>query len=237
MLKQGTQGYFHFVNQQNRLLGLTHLVIGKVMADLKEYQDQLTGRASPEKQRPLPDLAELQDIQVRLGRYSDYAQLVLELTYCRILDSFLQYLNTLLIEILTRDENLRVKGMQGTALTVSERVEAEIRTLTGGVGQFANAVKSRYRLVLFASEAEREAIERLIETRHVFTHNHGIVDHRALKKLGPAAGHYNQPLSLTPTTVGKALGVVSRCVEGIEVRACKRFKLPTQAVPELRSTA
>jgi hypothetical protein len=237
MTQQGTESLRLFLLERNRLLGLIDFVIGKILADLNDDVAQITGNVPPARQRPLPTMEELEEYKAKQVRYVDYVQLVQELTYCRIADAFLRYIAALLFEALVADSSLRLKLPGSVMSPVSEQVEAEIRLLTGGVSQFALAAKRRYRIRVFSSKPERLEIERIIEIRHVFTHNHGILDHRAIRKLGRHASEFGQRLTLSSSDLGRALGVVSRCAEALDVRASKVFGLPNAPLPGLRRTA
>jgi hypothetical protein len=98
-----------------------------------------------------------------------------ELTYCRIADSFIRYLGALVSQVLVAEPLLRFHSPGDDVTPISEQVEAEVRSLTGGVRQFAQRAKKLYGMTVFPSKPERIAIEWIIETRHVFTHNHGLL--------------------------------------------------------------
>jgi hypothetical protein len=237
MNERGTDSLRDFVVERNRLLGLTDLVIAKVVADFQEDLAQITGNVPPARQRPLPTMEELEEYKAKQVRYAGYVQLVHELTYCRIADSFLRYVAALLTGVLTAQPSLRTKSPGHAVTPVSEQVEAEVRSLTGGVQRFALEAKKRYGFRVFSSTSEESEIGRIVGIRNVFTHNHGILDHRALKRLGRPSSDFGQCLTLSPKDLGRALGVVSECVQALDVRAASTFQLPTQPVPSLRRTA
>ena len=237
MRVRGTESFRFFAEERNRLLGLNSLLFAKIVSDVREDLAQITGNAPPELQRPLPGQQELDEYKDKQIRFRDYAQLALELTYCRVADSFERYRGALLTEVLTLRPERRRPSPIRKGLPISHEVENEIGTLRGTAREIAAEIKRRYGILVFSDEAETSAIERVLETRHVLTHAHGILDHRALKRLGLPAEKIGVRISVTSEEVGQALGVVSRSAEALDERVASRFNLPTIAVPALRTKA
>jgi hypothetical protein len=234
---RGTESFRFFAEERNRLLGLNSLLFAKILSDVKDDLAQITGNAPPELQRPLPSMEELDEYKGKQIRFTDYAQLALELTYCRVADSFERYRDALLKEILTLHPAIRRGSPGRKGLPVSHEVESEVGSLRGSVREIAGEIGKRYKILIFTDEADTIEIERILETRHVLTHAHGILDHRALKRLGLPAAKIGVRISVTSEEVGRALGVVSRSVETLDERAASRFNLPTVAAPALRTKA
>jgi hypothetical protein len=235
MRERGTVAFRYFAEERNRLLGLTDLVMSKLVADTNEDLAQITGHAPPEKQRPLPSSEELADYKEKQARYRDYLQLALELAYCRVADSYERYVEALIREILTLHPPLRTSPADGRPISL--QVEREVGTIRGQIQERAAEIGRRYRIVVFANQAEGQEIARILEIRHVFTHNHGLLDHRAIKRLGLPESQIGVRLSLEGADVGRAIGVVSRSAEDLDERAVKRFPVPLTAAPPLRRKA
>ena len=237
MRDRGTESFRFFTEERNRLFGLNSLVVTKVIAEFNEDVAQITGNVPKERQRPLPSFEELAEYRDKQMRYADYVQLALELTYCRVADSYNRYIAALLREILTLHPPLRRRSSPGESLPISYQVEKEVRSLGGGVQKFAEAVQKRYGIAVFQDQVEGHEIDQILETRHVFIHNHGLLDHRSLEKLGLPESQIGVRIPLTGRDVGRALDVVSRSAEALDERAAKRFKLPVNAVPPVRTKA
>jgi hypothetical protein len=139
-----------------------------------------------------------------------FVPLIVDLTLCRAVDSFLTYISDLLTLIYKT--------------TPGGRKPRELSRR--GIDGMDTYVKAQLNFALFRSSADLARIVRVVETRNLFTHNRGVLSARFLERVPGFAGKAGEHIQLPVLDVAEDLVFLQEAVQDIDFRATRTFKLP-----------
>jgi hypothetical protein len=138
-----------------------------------------------------------------------FVPLIVDLVLCRAVDNFLAYISDLL-----------------TMVYKTTPAGRKPDNFPRGLSKQDAYLKERVKFALFENSAAVEQAARIIETRNLFTHNHGIISTPFLKKVPGFAGKVGEHIQLPVLDVAEDLVFLQKSVQDIDLRATRIFKLP-----------
>ena len=138
-----------------------------------------------------------------------FVPLIVDLVLCRAVDNFLAYIGDLL-----------------TLVYKTTPAGRKPSNFPRGLSKQDEYLKKRLAFALFENSAAVEQAARIVETRNLFTHNHGIISTPFLKKVPGFAGKAGEHIQLPVLDVAEDLVFLQKSVQDIDFRAARAFKLP-----------
>ena len=167
----------------------------------------------------------------------DFADLVFEMTLCRVVDNYLAYLGELLaLTFRCRPETMRSSDQVSyefvlTHDTMDDLVgalaERRVERLSyAGFPELNSFFEERLGFALFDGEEQKQAVVRAIEIRNLIVHRRAVVDRRFLDRVDHPDAKLGNRLPLRATDVSSSSEVLSNAVRLTEANAAAKWSLP-----------
>lgn len=162
---------------------------------------------------------------------------IAETLLSRAVDGFLTYLADLLAMVyeanpsaLPNEANIPVSlalEMNDRDALVCELAGRRVRRLSRSSIDALNGLFQALQLPLYRSEDERNALERAIAQRDLFTHSRGVVDHAFLRRVPDSGTPLGEPLELTRSSaVDESVLLVETAIR-VDQLAAERWDFDT----------
>ena len=168
----------------------------------------------------------------------------LHMVLARVVDSYLAYLSELAVLLAVNNPRALGPG-EGVPLellvehdSVEEVVDSLVRDrvfqlAASGLDALERWVADRFGFALFAEDAVRDRVARLIEVRNLIARHRGLATRRFAGSDREGRVRPGQPVELTVDQLFSDSSLLARSVTDIDVRASDQFDLPRAVAPAL----
>jgi len=222
--------------QSDHLEKLTEALVGYFQTVLAHTAENQTG-LSPALDETIKVVHPLMKTAIQtFGQAKSHVPLMLELTYCRVVDNYLAYVSGLLAAIyqakpealksndhVTMEFILQHTNLEELLGAITEKKVLEISFK--GLMDLDKYISKHLGFPLIDNENDLKRAAVIIERRNLFTHNRGIINRRYLERVPDCSQKVGEKLILDSITTGQDLAFLGQAVVATDRRACQKFGL------------
>jgi hypothetical protein len=227
--------FFEAANDLEGFLSLTRQFAERLdqIGELTRTSRLRSSRITPEERRAL----EAKPGKAAQTALNQWAHLIAEMEYSRIVDNYLTYVAQLLAVIFrTRPETMRsekqvslrvVLGHDSMDDLIATLAEQQVEQYSrAGLRKLYDELSKSVGFALFVDDDALNAAARAVEIRNLFVHKRGIVDRRFLRQLPKEPVEIGARLALTDYDAAHAASLFTYAVRDTDVRAAEKWDLP-----------
>lgn len=230
----------YYFDSAFRIIELFHFIIDRALtSDLIALiaRDAVDGKATPENLTPSELAKTNPGSNTKFLRQN--SQALLEMTLCRVVDTFETYLSEVIREALqSKPEMLRSKeqirldyALQFGSLEelTADLIDRKVSDLSYlGFNNLDAWCNEKMGINILADEAHRNSIVEIIETRNVIVHNRGIIGAKYLKNVYNSAFKQGDSRTLDVDYLFNAFSILCSCVKSLDGRIAIKFAITTR---------
>jgi hypothetical protein len=228
-----TSAGWTFVEEHGRLLDFAVFFSDAGLKNLKKFLTPQGGAAARDAAKITAYLEEYKHHELFLG----------ELTLCRVIDTYLQYLTNLLAliyrhrpEMLHSSEQERIdfvlsfSSMEELRAALAEKRVEKLSFLA--FKDLCAHLEKHTGFSLFLQPTLLEDVALLVEYRNIFVHSAGKIGSISARRFPSLSARLGERLSYTMSSFRPHRQALENSVFDIDTRAASKFGLPTTKLPE-----